>query len=90
MPAFAKNPKVIVGTIVILWLIYVIYANFQLDPIQIKLLPFAANVQLKVSAVILGAAIFGSGATFLVQWFWRRRSSKKASAPEDASSKTVA
>jgi hypothetical protein len=28
--------------------------------------------------VIIGAAIFGSIVTLVIQWLWRRRSSKKA------------
>ncbi len=75
MPGFAKNPKVIGATIVVLWLAYVIYANFQLEPIQIKLFPYA-TLNLKVSAVIIGAALFGVIATLAVQFFWNRRSSK--------------
>ncbi len=76
MPAFAKNPKVIGATIVILWLAYVIYANFQLDPIKIKIFPFVAYLEFKVSAVIIAAVLFGVIATLLVQFFWNRRSSK--------------
>jgi hypothetical protein len=85
MPAFAKNPKFIVGTIVVLWVAYVIYSNFQLDPIKVHLLPFAATLDLRVSAVIIGAAIFGSISTLVVQWLWKRRSSKKAAESATAS-----
>jgi hypothetical protein len=28
--------------------------------------------------VIIGAAVFGSAATVVIQWLWRRRSSKNA------------
>ncbi len=76
MPAFAKNPKVVAATIVILWLAYVIYANFQLDPIKIKIFPFIAYLEFKVSAVIIGAILFGVIVTMVVQFFWNRRSSK--------------
>lgn len=79
MPPFVKNPKFIVGAIIVLWLAYVIYANFQLAPIEIKLLPFVAYLQFRVSAVIIGAAIFGALATLAIQFFWKRRSSKNAS-----------
>lgn len=76
MPDFAKNPKVIAATVVILWLAYVIYANFQLDPIKIKIFPFVAYLEFKVSAVIIGAILFGVIATLVFQFFWNRRSSK--------------
>ncbi len=76
MPGFAKNPKVIAATIVILWLAYVIYANFQLDPIKIKIFPFIAFLEFKVSAVIIAAILFGVACTLVIQFFWNRRSSK--------------
>jgi len=80
MPAFAKNPKFILGAIVVLWIIYVIYANFAPEPIPVYLLPFGAlQLSFRLSAVIIGAAIFGSAATVVIQWLWRRRSSKNAS-----------
>lgn len=73
-PAFAKSPKVIFSAIVIAWLAYIVYSNFQLDPVQIHLLPFAATLQFKVSAIVLGSALFGVVATLSVQFFWRRQS----------------
>jgi uncharacterized integral membrane protein len=79
MPSFVKNPKFIGGAIIVLWLAYVIYANFQLAPIQIKLLPFVAYLQFRVSAVIMAAAIFGALVTLAIQLLWKRRSSKNAS-----------
>jgi hypothetical protein len=93
LPAFLKNPKFIAGAIVAAWVIYVITANFQLDPIKIRLLPFIATLQFKVSAVIIVAAIFGSAVTLVVQHQWKRWNSSKptsASAASGASSKTVA
>ena len=69
MPAFAKNPKFIIGTIVILWVAYVIYANFQIEMVTFYLLPFnILKLQLRLSAVIIGAAIFGSVATIVIHW----------------------
>jgi hypothetical protein len=79
MPQFAKNPKFIIGTIVVLWLAYIIYQNFQLDPVKVHLIPFAATLDFKVSAVIIGSMIFGSAATLVIQWLWKRRSSKHGS-----------
>lgn len=78
MPKFLKSPRFIIGVIVALWLAYVIYANFQLAPIEISLLP-SVTVEFRVSAIIIGAAIFGALVTLAVQLLWRRRSSKNAS-----------
>ncbi len=95
MPAFVKSPKFIIGTIVVLWVAYVIYANFQPKTVDFYLLPFGAIVQFKLSTVIIGAAIFGAVATIVIQWLWRRpsNSSSAPSAPPSPSgprSSTVA
>ena len=79
MPAFAKNPKFIIGTIVVLWVAYVIYANFQIDMVTFYLLPFnILKLQLRLSAVIIGAAIFGSVATMVIHWLWVRPSNSSS------------
>lgn len=94
MPAFAKSPKFIFSALIVLWLAYVIYENFQLPRVEIHLLPFGLLfLQVPVSAILIGAAIFGAIVTLLTQWLWRRRSSKNASqsaAASVASAKTVA
>jgi hypothetical protein len=77
VPAFVKSPKFIIGAIVTAWVLYVIFANFQLEPIQIRLLPFLATLQFKVSAVIIVAAIFGSVVTLVAQHQWKRWNSSK-------------
>jgi hypothetical protein len=89
---FYKNPKFIAGAIVIAWVVYVITANFQLDPIKIRLVPFLFDLSLKVSTVIVGSAIFGALATLLIQHQWRRWGSSKPTSTSAAgeSSKTVA
>ena len=75
MPAFAKNPKFIIGTLVILWVAYIIYANFQIEMVTFYLLPFnILKLQLRLSAVIIGAAIFGAVATIVIHWLWTRPS----------------
>jgi len=82
MPAFAKNPKFIIGTLVVLWVLYVLYANFQIDMVTFYLLPFnILKLQLRLSAVIIGAAIFGAVATIVIHWLWVR--------PSNVSSSTV-
>jgi hypothetical protein len=92
-PSFVKNPKFIGGAIVILWVIYVVYWNYRLSPIDIQLFPFLKPVQLSVSSVIIGSALFGCLATVVVQFLWRRGRSKNGSAASTApagNSKTVA
>ena len=80
MPAFAKNPKVIIGTLVVLWVVYVIYANFQIEMVTFYLLPFnILKLQLRLSAVIIGAAIFGAVATIVIHWLWMRPSNSVSS-----------
>ena len=79
MPAFAKNPKVIIGTIVVLWVAYIIYANFQPKFVDFYLLPFGVMLQFKLSTVIIGAAIFGVLATLIIQYLWRRPSNETSS-----------
>src|SRR5271169_6267593 len=81
MPAFVKNPKFIIGTIVVVWVAYVIYANFQIDMVTFYLLPFnILKMQLRLSAVIIGAAIFGALATIVIHWLWVRPSNSSSSA----------
>jgi len=81
MPAFVKNPKFIIGTIVVLWVAYVIYANFQIEMVTFYLLPFnILKLQLRLSAVIIGAAIFGAVATVVIHWLWVRPSNSSSSA----------
>ena len=71
MPAFVKNPKFIIGTVVVLWVLYVIYKNFEFAPIHFHLLPFVL-IEVKLSTLIIAAMIFGALATLLIQWLWRR------------------
>ncbi len=79
MPAFAKNPKFIIGSLVVLWVAYIIYANFQPKTVDFYLLPFGVIIQFKLSSVIIGAAIFGVLATLTIQFMWRRPSNDASS-----------
>jgi len=85
MPAFAKNPKVIIGTIVVLWVAYIIYANFQPKFVDFYLLPFGVVLQFKLSTVIIGAALFGVLATLTIQYLWRRSSNEVSSVASPSS-----
>jgi hypothetical protein len=91
---FWKRPKFWVGLVLIAWVAYIMYENFQLSPVEIRLIPFFATLQLQVSAIIVGSAIVGSVATLAAQFLWRRRASSKNGAQSTAapasSSKTVA
>jgi hypothetical protein len=81
MPAFAKNPKFIGAAIIVLWLVYVVWANFQLEPVTIYLFPWPLRLMLsiRVSGVIVASALFGAGVALGIQLLWKRRSSKNAS-----------
>lgn len=72
MPAFVKTPRFILGAILVLWVLYVIYANYQFDLIKFYLLPFGVFVGMRVSSLILASAIFGAAVTLVIQWLWRR------------------
>ena len=79
MPDFVKSPKFIISTIVVLWVAYILWANLQLPTVNFHMIPFAATLDFGVSALVVGSAVFGSIATLVIQWLWRRRSSKKGS-----------
>ena len=89
MPSFLKNPKVIVGAIVVLWVAYVISNNLE-KSVDFRLLPFnILTLQLRVSAVVVGSALFGALATIVVQFLWRRRSRNAVSSAPVPSSSTA-
>ena len=80
MPAFAKTPRFIIGTIVVLWVVYVVWANFSPDPIKIHLFPFIAVLELRLAPVLIVTAVFGAVVALVIHWLWTRRSSKNGSA----------
>jgi hypothetical protein len=92
-PAFLKRPRFWVALVIVAWLAYVIWANFEQPNLNIYVIPWV-TLQVKVSAIILGSAIIGAVLTLVIQFFWRRwRSSKNGSqsaAASAASNKTVA
>ncbi len=90
MPSFVKNPKFIIGTIVVLWVAYIIYNNLE-KSVDFYLLPFnILTLQLRVSAVVIGSAVFGAIVTLVIQFLWKRRSKNGASPAPAASTSTVA
>jgi hypothetical protein len=72
----------------------VIYANFQREAVVFTLMPLGLlTLQLRLSGVVIGSAIFGAALTMIVQFMWRRGSSNSSptsSAASASSSKTVA
>ena len=89
MPSFLKNPKFIVGAIVVLWVAYVVSNNLE-KSVNFRLLPFnILTLQLRVSAVVIASALFGALATIVIQFMWKRRSKNAASPAPVASSSTV-
>ena len=79
MPSFLKNPKFIVGAIVVLWVVYVVSNNLE-KSVNFRLLPFnILTLQLRVSAVVVGSALFGALATIVIQFLWKRRSKNAVS-----------
>jgi uncharacterized integral membrane protein len=94
MSEFWKRPKFWIGFVLILWLAYIMYQNFQLAPVELRLIPFFATLQLRVSAIIIGSAISGCILTLGLQFLWRRAGSSKnaaqSAAPSDPSSSTTA
>ncbi len=78
MPAFLKGPRFIISAIIVAWIAYVIYFNHQLEPIEIRLLPFV-GLNFNVSAVIFGAMAVGAFLALWIQSLWRRwRASRNA------------
>ncbi len=71
MPAFVKTPRFILATILLLWVLYMIFANYRVNVIEFHLVPLV-KVVTSVSSLILASAIFGAGVTLLIQWLWRR------------------
>jgi hypothetical protein len=89
MPSFLKNPKVIVGAIVVLWVAYVISNNLE-KSVDFRLLPFnILTLQLRVSGLVVASALFGVLATIVIQFLWKRRS-KNAVSPASVTSSSTA
>ncbi len=77
VPKFAKNPRLIIGVLVGLWLAYLIDANLD-QAVVIALLPWV-KFQFRLSLVIVVCIVFGALATLFIQYLWRKRHASKAS-----------
>lgn len=71
MPAFVKTPRFIIATLLLLWVLYMIFANFRINVIEFHLVPLVMIV-MRVSSLAIASALFGAGVTLLVQWLFRR------------------
>ena len=90
MPSFLKNPKFIAGVLVVLWVAYIIFNNLE-KSVDFRLLPFnILTLQLRVSAIAIASAVFGSIVTLVIQFYWRRRSKNASSASPAVSTSTSA
>ena len=92
MTEFWKRPKFWIGAIIILWLGYLLTANLG-EPVELYIVPHFLHRTVTAAAVMIVAAAVGSLLTILIQFTWRRRSSKNAVASPAApasSSSTVA
>jgi hypothetical protein len=74
-----------------LWMVFILSSNYS-TPVKLWIIPFWIHPWVSLSAIIFVSAIFGSALTLLIQFAWRRRSSKyaAASAAAPASSSNTA
>ena len=94
MPRFWTWPRFWIGSILILWLIYLLSGNLN-ESVTLFIVPIFVHPVVRLSGVIFGSAILGCAITLLLQFSWRRRASKYAAAsraapPPESSSNTVA
>jgi uncharacterized membrane protein YesL len=92
MTEFWKRPKFWIGAIIILWLGYLLTANLT-QPVEIYIVPHFIHRTVTAAAVMIIAAMVGSLLTLIIQFAWRKRSSKNAvvsPATPVSSSSTVA
>lgn len=78
MPAFVKTPRFIISTIFLLWLISVIWENYNQPPVYVWYFPFLA-LQVRLLWVLISTAIFGAALALVIQFLWNHRSSKHTS-----------
>jgi hypothetical protein len=79
MPKFWKWPRFWIALVLILWMVYVLSGNLNTS-VTLWVVPLWLHPTVRLSAIIFGSAIFGSLLTLLVQFAFRRRSSKYAAA----------
>jgi hypothetical protein len=90
---FWKRPKFWAALILVLWIAYIVYGTSQISPVTVRLVPWFVTLQVNVSAIVIVSALAGCILTLVIQFYWRRRSSKNgsvATAAPAASSSTTA
>jgi uncharacterized integral membrane protein len=90
---FWKRPKFWAALILVLWIVYIVYGTYQISPVTVRLVPWFVTLQVNVSAIVIVSVVAGCILTLVIQFYWRRRSSKNASVSTAAaatSSRTVA
>ena len=80
MMEFWKRPKFWLSLIIIGWLAYVIGSNLE-QPVTIHIVPWIVQPTLKLSTIMVGAAIVGAILALTVQFMWRRHSATTPAAP---------
>ena len=78
MPAFVKTPKFIISTIFLIWLISIIYENYNQAPVRVYYFPFM-DVEVRLLWALISSAIFGAVVELVIQFMWTHRASKNAS-----------
>lgn len=90
VPKFARNPRLIVGVLLGLYLAYLIDANLD-QAVMLTLFPWVKK-EFGLPVVMVACIAFGCAATLVIQFLWRRRQTSKpgeyANAASHESSKT--
>jgi uncharacterized integral membrane protein len=83
MPKFWTWPRFWIGLILVAWIVYLLAGNLE-QSVTLFIVPLWVHPTARLSAIILGSAIFGCLLTLLVQFAWRRRASKYAAVSANA------
>lgn len=78
MPAFVKTPRFILSAIFVVWLLSVIWENYNQPPVYVWYFPFL-SIQVKLLWVLIWTAVFGAVVALAIHFLWTHRSSKNAS-----------
>jgi uncharacterized integral membrane protein len=78
MPSFVKTPRFIISTIFLVWLISIIWENYNQPPVYVWYFPFL-SVQVRLLYVLVSSAIFGAVLALVIQFMWNHRPSRNAS-----------
>ena len=79
MSEFWKRPKFWAAFILVLWIAYILNETYQIPAVTVRLVPWFVTLQVNVSAIVIASAVAGCILTLVIQFYWRKRSSKNAS-----------